>query len=91
MLTGFGAFGTEPDIMPSNGLLPVPSVGILEMHKIYGDRCATANNEQISQGYPERVCLHSGETRDREKYMNIGIGAAAGAVIAGVAVYALTR
>ena len=86
MLVGFGAYGTEPSIIPD-----LTGASLLEIYRQKGERCHTANQSQIEQGYPKSVCLKSRETLDKEKYMNMGIGAAVGAVVGAAAVYLMTR
>jgi hypothetical protein len=78
MLTGFGAFGTEPGILPPNGVPPVPGLtetAIVQLGKQMQEdqRCAQSNGEIY--------CL------SKESHIYFGVGIAGGIALGALVGY----
>jgi hypothetical protein len=84
MLTGFGAFGTEPGILPPNGVPPMPGLtetAIVQLGKQMQEdqRCAQSNGEIY--------CLSKESHLKKEKFIYFGVGIAGGIALGALVGY----
>jgi len=93
MLTGFGHFGAEES---KNGVQAapakesaIPMLGQVLLSDQQPQMCRTGTT--ITGESTKDYCLSSKEYLDNQKLINIGIGAAVGIAVGGLAVYLITR
>jgi len=89
MLTGFGAYGQDLPI-PADRPPPQPQTATISMlgQALLTEKTPYACDQTVGD---ETYCLSSQEYLDKQKYMHLGIGAAAGVAVGALAVYFATR
>lgn len=80
MLVGFGAYGTEPDILPPT----VPALTDAAIVQLGGQM---AEDQRCAQSNGEIYCLSKEAHLKKEKYIYFGVGIAAGLAVGALVGY----
>ncbi len=85
MLVGFGAYGTEPEILPPGMPPPAPpqltEAAIVQLGK------QMAVDQRCGQSNGEVYCLSTEAHLKKEKYIYFGVGIAAGLTVGALVGY----